>query len=411
MGFSPSLLLYEWREGLRAGRRQKAVAARRPAKRPSAQLAWFHVDRDEDWNVVQDLMASLADDLPDLSFLLTTAGEKPRNLPDWCAHETLPNDDRGSVVEFLDFWQPDISVWIPGRIRPVAVQICADRNIPTIMIDTGGAFGISQACRWFPFLKRRTLRSFHAILSGDEATTVALVSAGARRDRVDTTGILQSETSALPCNQAEWDAMIDLLGGRPVWLAASVDLSELDSVIAAHKQALRKSHRLLLVIVPGDVDEGDEFAAALRKAGMVMAQRSLGNEPGKDVQVYLADTADEMGLWFRLAPVTFMGRTQDGTSGKSPNPFDAAALGSVVAHGPNIGAHEVEYQRLARAGASREISHMGELGHALDDLLAPDRAAIMAHAAWQISSAGADVMKQARTVLRDVLAKHKAPAR
>lgn len=408
MGFSPSLLFYELREKFRARGGARTGAPNRPDHRPAGQLAWFHIDRLQDWPAVIELMNSLSDDLPDTSFLLTTEGAAPDDLPDGCTHEHLPPDLRGTMSEFMSFWKPDISVWFPQFLRPVAVQTCADLNVPLVMIDTGGVFEISQAWPFSPLLKRGLLRKFQKILSGDEATTIAIISAGARRSSVETTGTLQLDSPALPCNHAEWETMIELLAGRPLWLAACIDMAELRSVVAAHRQVLRKSHRLLLIIVPGNLDESDEFARILNDMGIRFARRSLDEDLEIDVQIYLADDEGEMGLWYRLAPITFMGRTLVGSTDASPNPFDAAALGSVVLHGPLVDAHSVKYQRLARAGASREIAQMGELGHALDGLLAPDRAAIMAHAAWQISSAGAEVMKTAREALIEVLETQKA---
>ena len=47
--------------------------------------------------------------------------------------------------------------------------------------------------------------------------------------------------------------------------------------------------------------------------------------------------------------------------------------------------------RLERAGAARQVTDANQLGQAVETLLAPDKAALMAQAAWQIETSGADV--------------------
>jgi 3-deoxy-D-manno-octulosonic-acid transferase len=190
-----------------------------------------------------------------------------------------------------------------------------------------------------------------------------------------------------------------MVATRPIWLAATIKLTALESILAAHTQATRRAHRLLLIVVPFDNSETERFQKILTEKGFLFATRSKGEEPEVGVQVYLADTEEELGLWFRLAPVSFLSQSNISVDQDTPDPLEAAALGSVVLHGPEICAHQISYQRLARAGASRIVAHMGELAHALEAVLAPDRAAVMAHAGWQITSSGAEAMDAARQTI------------
>jgi 3-deoxy-D-manno-octulosonic-acid transferase len=403
MGFSPSFILYNLLGPVRSRRAVRASSPDLWQKRPPGLLVWVHCERTGDLQIIRELISRLSDCDPNLWFLLTTTGEIPATLPDQSFHQTIPADTRHAACNFLLHWHPDVAVWVSGRLMPVLIQQTAERDIPLYLLDTGAAIDTTRGWRLLPGLARRTLSRFNACLSGDEATSLALIGAGARSDRVHTTGVLEMGVSALPCNQAEWDVLAAQLATRPIWLAAQIDFTELESVLAAHGQAMRRSHRLLLIVTPADPDAGDAFAEVLRQKDFIFSQRSAGDEPEAETQVYLADTEDEMGLWYRLAPVTFIGQTLSGLAGTCPDPFDAAALGSVVLHGPAIDPHAVAYQRLARAGASRQITHLGELALSLEALLAPDRAAIMAHAAWQISSAGALAMEKAVEIICEAL--------
>jgi 3-deoxy-D-manno-octulosonic-acid transferase len=143
--------------------------------------------------------------------------------------------------------------------------------------------------------------------------------------------------------------------------------------------------------VPEDLDHAGRTAEALaRDHGLSVARRSLDEEIEDDTQVYIADTEGELGLWYRLAPVAFFGGTLV-PGGRPRHPFEAAALGAAILRGPALAADDPNrpvWDRLGQIGACRIVGDAGDLGDAVGDLLAPDRAAQMARAGWEASSAG-----------------------
>jgi 3-deoxy-D-manno-octulosonic-acid transferase len=127
----------------------------------------------------------------------------------------------------------------------------------------------------------------------------------------------------------------------------------------------------------------------LRGRGLQLAQRSRGEPIGADTDVYLADTLGEMGLWYRIASVSFVGGSLADVGGH--NPFEPALLGSAILYGPHVRNFQDAYRRLAEAGAAVLVRSAPELAEALVATMAPDRAAAMAAAAWQVCSEGAAV--------------------
>jgi 3-deoxy-D-manno-octulosonic-acid transferase len=104
----------------------------------------------------------------------------------------------------------------------------------------------------------------------------------------------------------------------------------------------------------------------------------------------VADVPGEAGLWYRLAPITFLGGSLL-RGGQGHDPCEPAALGSAILTGPDTGATGESFQRFLAAGAARTAGSAEALGEAVADLLAPDRAAEMARRAWEITSAGSDL--------------------
>jgi len=91
------------------------------------------------------------------------------------------------------------------------------------------------------------------------------------------------------------------------------------------------------------------------------------------------------------------------------DPLEAAALGSAILYGPRVGRHVQSFTRLATAGAARIINDSTALGMAVTRLVAPDQAAMMAHAGWDVVSEGAALMDRITDLVQDALDQQRGP--
>jgi len=219
---------------------------------------------------------------------------------------------------------------------------------------------------------------------------------------ISVTGPFQEGAIALGYNESDREDLASLLRGRPVWLGAMIQPTELDTIMDAHRRVSRLAHRSLLVIVPDDPAEGLRFKARLRAQGWRVAVWSEGAMPEETTQVLLADTFGELGLWYRLAPITFMGSSlESGQWGRDPN--EPAAHGSAILYGPNVRRYLSSYSRFAEAGGARIVRDSETLAGAVQRLIAPDQSAAMAHAAWDVASQGSEVTDKIMDLVQDTL--------
>lgn len=363
--------LYE----LTARRGQKPSATRQP--RPAGQLVWLHLGDGA------APIAILADQLKqDHNLQILVTGHETDHL-----HDLAPEDHPADVDQFLLHWMPDVIVCTGGEIRPVLMAAAQQRGIPVLLVDAVSPF-VHRGWLWSGLLKAAA-KAFHAILTVDELTARSYRKLGAAN--VHRLGRMENDAIALPYFESERAALATLFATRPIWLACDVPQAEEGAVIAAHRAALRLSHRLLLILVPKDPSRAPALAETLElDEGWLVARRELNEEPDPEIAVYIAETADEFGLWYRLAPVTFMGGSLLG-QGSHRSPMEAAALGSAIIHGRYTGDFGPEYGRLGAALATAAASNPSEVADLLSELLAPDRAARLAHAAWGVASEGAEV--------------------
>lgn len=382
MAASLGLKLYNLGNRREAGR----IAERPP--RPPGRLVWLHAPNAGQVSPLLALSRRLAEE-DGMSAVLTAPGES--GLRDGVILQPPPVDTPVEVRAFLDHWRPETAIFAEGELRPAALHEASALDIPLMMVNARAPAFLRERDGWYPGLMRSALSRFRHICALDEAAARAFRKAGATLSAVAVTGRMEEDSAVLPCLEAERAALARLLAARPVWFAAGVTEAEEAAVLSAHRAALQQSHRLLLVLMPDDPTRASDLAERLDARGdWAIAQRMRDEEPDPGTEIFVVDNAAEYGLWYRLAPITFLGGTLSG-GGPVRSPTEAAALGSAILHGPRTGGSGPIFGRLGAARATRAVASATDLADALGDLLAPDRAARLAQAAWTVVSDGAEV--------------------
>lgn len=299
---------------------------------------------------------------------------------------------------------PDAVLLMGADLPAALIQAASRRGLPIVLAegrfspeDTGWTLRASG--------RRELLRQVRAILVTDPASRSIALRMGADRKRVILTGPVAEIRDPLPCSESERSVIAQLLRGRHAWLAASVPPGEEQAVLTAHHAALAQSHRALLFLAPRDPDRIAPLAEAIEAGGLTVARRSLDEDPTDDVHVMLTDGPTEMGLWYRLAPVTYLGGTLAGDDAAARHPFEPAALGSAIVHGPHTDRFAAEWQQLRDAGAARQVADDDDLAAAIAELSQPDLIATLASNAWTVSTGGADVTLRICAPVLDAIGK------
>lgn len=336
-----------------------------------------------------------------MAILMTAPFELPPR--ERVIHQRPPGDNQSGTQAFLSHWQPDVAIFSEGELRPAVLHEAGERRIPLLMVNGRMPRLMRDRDAWYPGLMRSALARFAHVATTDETAARAFRKAGAVHSNVMATGRMEDESATLPCLEAERVALARLMAARPVWFAAGVPDAEIAAVLSAQRTVQQQSHRLLLLLMPARTDTADALADRLEsKDGWVIARRKRDEEPDAAVEVLIADNPAEAGLWYRLAPLTYLGGSLAGP-GPTRNPMEAAALGSAILHGPKTGSFGTAFGRLGAARATRAVASAADLADAVSDLLAPDRAARLAEAAWRVASDGAEVTERLVEKIRQVM--------
>lgn len=324
--------------------------------RPEGRLIWLHAVGLGEVMALRGLIAALADLAPDVAFLVTsgTRGSAEvfgANLPARCRHQFLPLDGPAYLDRFLDHWRPDLAIWAEQDLWPGAVVATARRGIPLALVNARmNAAALHRRMRWRG-LYAELFAHFGLIAAQDPASVAHLTALGATGVRV--TGAFKAAAPPLAADPQMLDQARAALAGRLPLLLASSHPEDEAVALDAFRQISGDPRQPVLLTAPRDPKRGAEIAGKAAALGLTTARRSAGQGP-EAADVWIVDTLGEMGLWCRLCPVTLVGGTFGPTEGH--NPWEPAALGSAILHGPRVANFAADFAMLDGAGAARLIT-------------------------------------------------------
>lgn len=374
--------------------------------RPEGELLWLHAGEPDNLLAVQDLGRRLMGTREGLSVLITVPEPAAKIIADHSVDDAamlqiaVPSEHPASVQAFLKHWSPDVCVWVWGGLRPNLVFEASERGCPMLLVDADADGFEAKRDRWMPDLTRQLLSVFKAILTRSEQGYRKLQQLSAVTASLHKTSELVPGGQVLNCADSDLDEISSAMGGRPAWFACDVTAKELPLVLSAHQHALRMSHRLLLIIQPQDGAGPVSESAA--EYNLTTVNWDDGQFPDDTTQMLITESFAERGLFFRVAPVSFLGGTLFASESRC-DPLEAAALGSAILYGPKVRQFLTSYSRLANTGAARIVNDAGALGTAVSRLIAPDQAATMAHAGWDVVSEGAELADRIIDLVQDAL--------
>lgn len=370
------------------------------AVRPAGPLVWLHgVSVGESLSALP-LIQRLRRERPDLTVLVTSgtvtaASLLARRLPPGVIHQYAPIDAPAAADRFLDHWRPDLMILVESELWPNLVRGARDRGVRLALVSARITEKTAAGWGRLPGAARALLSAFHLVAPQDDASAARLAVLGAPSDlRVN----LKLVGEPLPHDPGEFDRLSAAVGERAVIVGASTHPGE--ELLLAH--ALAGPGRLL-VLVPRHPDRSGAIQRELAGLGRTVAVRSRGEPLAPDVEIYLADTLGELGLFLRLAEVVVMGGSLTGGVG-GHNPLEPARLGKPAVSGPDVANWASVYEMLAAADAVRLVAGADDLAAAVEALLAdPEAARALGWRAERAARRADDTLDRLWTALRPLL--------
>lgn len=364
-----SRLLLSWRlsrgkeDGARIGERRGEPSLDRPA----GILVWLHGASVGEALSLLPLIEKLTQrgrHVLITTGTVTSASILADRLPAGAFHQFVPLDVPQFMRRFVAHWRPDIALIAESELWPNFIVEAEKAQTPIVLVNA--RLSERSFRRWLRLngFIGALLARVDLCLAQSEGDAGRFAELGAPNVRL--VGNLKYDAPAPPADRQELASLSGLVSGRQVWIAASTHEGEEVLIGEAHRILARTFPDLLTLIAPRHPKRGARIAAQLLDLDLNCALRSAGAQPVADTAVYICDTMGELGLFYRLAGVVFVGKSFGPGGGQ--NPIEPARLASAILHGPHVANFADVYALLDSAGGAALVRDAEELARTLAGL-------------------------------------------
>jgi 3-deoxy-D-manno-octulosonic-acid transferase len=339
------------------------------APRPPGRLVWLHGASVGESLSLEPLIERFVQ--RDIEVLVTSGTASSakilrERLPAGAVHQFLPLDAPRFVERFLDYWRPDMALFAESELWPNIVRAIHARGTPFALVNA--RMSQQSAARWRSAggVGGQLFGMIDLCLAQSPEDAARFLGLGAPRVRV--AGNLKFDVPPPPAEASKLAEFSGALGARPVWAAVSTHPGEEEIVLSAHAEISAKTPGLMTIVAPRHPERGADVSRLAQDRGLRVARRSQGEAPARGVDIYVADTIGELGLYFRTAGLVFMGKSL--AVGGGQNPIEPAKLGCAILHGPDVANFAEAYSELNAAKAAARVQDAQGLARAAQFLLA-----------------------------------------
>jgi 3-deoxy-D-manno-octulosonic-acid transferase len=343
----------------------------------AAPTVVFHAVSVGEVHAAKPLIDALRKARPDLRIVLTCstptgAARVTAIFGDSLEHVYLPWDLPGAVSRFLDRFEPALMVLLETELWPNLLNACAARACPVVLANARLSKKSHRGYARLVGLSSTMMRQLSLVAAQAPADGERFVALGLAPEKLRINGSLKFDHAVDAVQRQRATVMKASFGGRPVWIAASTREGEDALVLRAARAALAREPRLLLVLVPRHPERFTLAADLATQAGLRVQRASAGEVLSSDTQVLVGDTMGELGYYYGLADVAFVGGSLVDTG--CQNVIEPAAQSLPVVIGPSRYNFQSITDELLAAEALRIVQNPHELGAAVVELLAQPQA-------------------------------------
>lgn len=339
-------------------------------KRPDGKLIWLHGASVGESVSMLPLIQRILETYPDAHVMVTTgtvtsADVMNKRLPERAFHQYIPIDNPIFTTRFVKYWHPDVALWFESEFWPAMLSSIKRKNIPLILIN--GRISNKTFKRWqqFDFISKELLGCFSLCLGQSEEDAYRLQVLGAPVSMC--LGNLKFSGLPLPIDEKAKGEFKQQLGARRLWLASATHDDEEVKIAKIHQRLKQKFSDLLTIIVPRHPQRGPEINTKLSDLGLKTALRSAESPLKSSTDIYIADTIGEMGMWYDVAEIIFIGGSLIPHGGQ--NFMEPSRVRDAVIVGPHMHNFTDAMNRAKKADAVIQINDTIELQEQVELLL------------------------------------------
>ena len=271
-------------------------------------------------------------------------------------HQFYPIDHFIFVNSFLNYWKPNIAIFVESEIWPCMFKKLKIKDIPLILLNariTKKTFN-----RWLKFknFTKSILENIKIAYPQNKETKSYLKKLGLK----NYSEIGNMKFAEYDDAKQNLDRRLNVeLKNKKFWIASSTHNSEEIFCAKTHMILKSKYKNLITIIIPRHIHRVKEIASELERLKLKVNLHSLRPKNLKNTDIYIVDTFGETKKFHKLGGSVFLGGSIIDRGGQ--NPLEAARYGAKILHGPFIRNFTDIYKLLKSNKISKKINTTTQL--------------------------------------------------
>ena len=298
------------------------------------------------------------------------------------AYRIIPEADA------IIFYPPDL-LWLPdrivGKVQPRAyvpvetelwpnfIRAARKRSIPVVMVN--GRIG-ERSVEHYRQLRRMFTKMLDTVERFCMQSTIDaqyVIQLGADPHKVIVTGNTkydQNYSQVTETEKLQFKQELGFTGAAPVIIAGSTHRGEEEILLEVLRTVRGRFPSVKMLLAPRDIPRSDNIVELIRRQGFSAELRSrlaASSEGQPDIDVVVLDTIGELGRFYSLADLVFIGGSLVSHGGH--NILEPAAQGKPIIVGPHMFNFKSTYALFSVRGACATVLDGQELKMKIIELL------------------------------------------
>ena len=268
-------------------------------------------------------------------------------------HQFFPIDHIFFSRKFLNFWKPNLAIFIESEIWPSMFKNLKKRNIPLILLNA--RITSKSFYRWSKIKKfsESIFKLISVAYPQNNETKLFLKKLNVKSIKlIGNLKFIQNKKLSKNSNKKE-KKLFKQFKKYKTFVAASTHPTEETLAAKTHLLLKKKNKNFITVIIPRHVHRTYEIINELKRLKLEIVVHSSKNKNLNNKDIYIVDTFGESKKFYKIASTVFVGGSMINRGGQ--NPLEPARYGTKILHGPNVGNFKEIYDYLNSLNISSKV--------------------------------------------------------
>ena len=280
-------------------------------------------------------------------------------------HQFFPIDNNYLSKKFLNYWRPNLAIFIDSEIWPNILTNLKEKSIKHILLNARITKRSFERWRGLGTFSKNLFTGFSYTYPQNDETKKYLKYFQVKK--IKKIGNLKFSEGTYDSNKQINPNLKNFLSDKVYWCASSTHEGEELIAAKAHLILRKKIKNLILIVIPRNIQRKPEIIGMFSELGLKTHLHSVNKKIPNDTNIYIVDTYGETKPFFKICKVVFLGKSLTLDGGQ--NPLEPARYNCNIVHGPNVSNFYEIYNLLGKNKIAFMVNSQKQLITKINELL------------------------------------------